>query len=1086
MKLKCLGSIICSLILNICLAQSFSELEADFNNYGSNRNYNEAYKTAKKMESFAIKNKSDTSVFFEKAYFYEFVSYTLLGNQDSLGPFYAIEFTKQVAKLTQAGCFYSCKSTLLDFIDFVKSISWDKTWLYCENIRCLAIIYLNEGNVSEAERLLKESISIYRINNERGLKYCWALLDYSKILDDSGRLLDAKKNLDECLYLYDSVGIKNESYCVVLNDLGLINIKLGNINEGINLLNKEYDIVKKGLSVNNNISIASLSNLGVIYLHELNDFEAGGILLKEAYDLDRKINFQKNENYVIVGQLGYYYAMIGDFINSEKYYLKSLDLRKKIFGLKSKEYASGLNNLGCFYSDLGNENSAKKNFNQALLIIKDLKGRINSEYATYLGNIAISNSHLGELTLAVENQVEVLSIYEKLFDKNHPSIALQKNNLSRSYFNIGNFELAEKSALESLKTYKNLYGRENSIIADCETNLGLIYQKEKRFKESEASLNSALILRKEKLGIYNNLYFASVWNLANFYNQTSNYSKANNLFKEAYSLKSDYFINNFNFLNLKEREILWNNKGFVFHELIDYATKSFGLYETNSVLAYNSILTSKALLMGASLDFNKSISNSKDNSIVKLFSDLKASRTYIAKYNSENNGTQELLSKMEQQTDSLDQLLSRKMSSYSDYKKSFLLTWKDVQSNLGIDEASVEFSRYYNDKDSSYNYIALILRAGDKYPQLIKLCSENELLKLSPEKELSEIYSLIWKPINEKLNGTKTIYYAPDGLLNNISFNALYQEKDGAKEYLIDKYSMQQLTSTRYLALGLKKKASETIETNIALFGGVNYNDFPNSKADTISNLSAEASFLYKNAIVNRGTEENNRAGISYLPGTKKEVENISGLLKSNNWNVTILEGKDASEDKIKSFSGINSRSIVHIATHGFAFPDKQENKHKSILAFEKGNIKYKTSDNPMIRSGLLFSGSNMTWQGKGDSLLKTTNEDGVLTAYELSQLSLQNTKLVVLSACETGKGAIQGSEGTFGLKRALKLAGVENMIVSLWDVPDNETMEMMTAFYTELSKTKKPISSFEFAQKTMRVKYPDDPQKWAGFVFIR
>ena len=100
-----------------------------------------------------------------------------------------------------------------------------------------------------------------------------------------------------------------------------------------------------------------------------------------------------------------------------------------------------------------------------------------------------------------------------------------------------------------------------------------------------------------------------------------------------------------------------------------------------------------------------------------------------------------------------------------------------------------------------------------------------------------------------------------------------------------------------------------------------------------------------------------------------------------------------------------------------------------------------------MIRSGLLFSGSNITWQGKGDSLLKMTNEDGVLTAYELSQLSLDNTKLVVLSACETSKGAIQGSEGTFGLKRALKLAGVDNMIVSLWKVPDDATMEMMTIF---------------------------------------
>jgi CHAT domain-containing protein len=139
-----------------------------------------------------------------------------------------------------------------------------------------------------------------------------------------------------------------------------------------------------------------------------------------------------------------------------------------------------------------------------------------------------------------------------------------------------------------------------------------------------------------------------------------------------------------------------------------------------------------------------------------------------------------------------------------------------------------------------------------------------------------------------------------------------------------------------------------------------------------------------------------------------------------------------------------------------------------------------------MIRSGLLLSGANWTWKGKGDTLLKMTQEDGILTAYELSQLDLSKTKLVVLSACQTGKGAIQGSEGTFGLKRALKLAGVDNMIASLWDVPDEPTMEMMTLFYTELAKTKLPVSAFELAQKAMRNKYPNEPVNWAGFVFVR
>jgi CHAT domain-containing protein len=295
---------------------------------------------------------------------------------------------------------------------------------------------------------------------------------------------------------------------------------------------------------------------------------------------------------------------------------------------------------------------------------------------------------------------------------------------------------------------------------------------------------------------------------------------------------------------------------------------------------------------------------------------------------------------------------------------------------------------------------------------------------------------------------------------------------------------LNQLTSTRYLAMGLKEKEKEKISTSIALFGGVDYETFEIKKNDT-TNTFDQSSYILNIALASSGNGSF-RSGLEYLPGTKKEVEDIGVILKQNKWDVNIATEKNASENTIKLFSEKNSKSIMHIATHGFAIPERIENKKNTTFEVDRGYEKYTASDNAMIRSGLLLSGANWTWQGKGDTLLKMTNEDGVLTAYELSQLDLSNTKLVVLSACQTGKGAIQGSEGTFGLKRALKLAGVDNMIVSLWDVPDNETMEMMTLFYTELAKTKLPVSAFELAQKAMRNKYPNEPVNWAGFVFVR
>jgi CHAT domain-containing protein len=112
-----------------------------------------------------------------------------------------------------------------------------------------------------------------------------------------------------------------------------------------------------------------------------------------------------------------------------------------------------------------------------------------------------------------------------------------------------------------------------------------------------------------------------------------------------------------------------------------------------------------------------------------------------------------------------------------------------------------------------------------------------------------------------------------------------------------------------------------------------------------------------------------------------------------------------------------------------------------------------------MIRSGLILSGANSSWQQVDPRI--ADEEDGILTAYEISLLDLSNTDLVVLSACETGLGEVQGSEGVYGLQRAFKIAGVKNIIMSLWQVPDKQT-----------------------AQKTMRDKKLE-PYYWAGFVLM-
>ena len=135
-----------------------------------------------------------------------------------------------------------------------------------------------------------------------------------------------------------------------------------------------------------------------------------------------------------------------------------------------------------------------------------------------------------------------------------------------------------------------------------------------------------------------------------------------------------------------------------------------------------------------------------------------------------------------------------------------------------------------------------------------------------------------------------------------------------------------------------------------------------------------------------------------------------------------------------------------------------------------------------MIRSGLILAGANPSWQGVEPPAGK---EDGILTAYEISQMNLSSTELVVLSACETGLGDVEGNEGVYGLQRAFKIAGAKYLMMSLWQVPDEETSEFMTTFYREWLGGKTIRQAFRQTQQAMRENYPREPFLWAGFVLV-
>ena len=219
----------------------------------------------------------------------------------------------------------------------------------------------------------------------------------------------------------------------------------------------------------------------------------------------------------------------------------------------------------------------------------------------------------------------------------------------------------------------------------------------------------------------------------------------------------------------------------------------------------------------------------------------------------------------------------------------------------------------------------------------------------------------------------------------------------------------------------------------------------------------------------------NTRGNWAYLQNTLLEVEQIKKLLKVRGVDVTTYSGPYATEGAFKQLDGTTA-DVVHIASHGYYIP---QTKRATIPYFSNSESTENIQDE-LFYSGLILSGGQRSW---ADSTFKPDNNDGILTAYEISKLDLHNVNLVVLSACETGLGD-DLFDGIFGLQRAFKKAGVSSILMSLWQIDDKATSEYMSLFYEKLVEGYSKHDAYISTVLTMKEKYPD-ANYWASFVLL-
>lgn len=334
----------------------------------------------------------------------------------------------------------------------------------------------------------------------------------------------------------------------------------------------------------------------------------------------------------------------------------------------------------------------------------------------------------------------------------------------------------------------------------------------------------------------------------------------------------------------------------------------------------------------------------------------------------------------------------------------------------------------------------------------------------------------VWDPIAAHAAGASRIVIVPDGALHLVDFAALPDARGG---YLVERVPvMMRLGAERDLA-AMGRGAGEGAGSLLALGGA----DF-----ESAGPLSSGAGATTRGGAVACARFADVR--FAALPGAAAEAESLTAHWRARGGKTSLLSGGSASEREF--CAAAPHFSTLHIATHGFfvggecAVSAPASRGIGGLAAADASNASTATpgANNALRLSGLALAGANRRAQASGE-------DDGILTAEEISALDLSRVREVVLSACDTGLGDIAAGEGVLGLQRAFRLAGARSLVMSLWPVDDRATREWMDAYYgsrlgggagVAASVRAADLSRLRELRKAGR---PTPPSAWAGFVSL-
>jgi len=959
----------------------------------------------------------------------------------------------------------------------------------------LARLYQAQSAYAKAEPLFVRALNI----TENGFgplhpAVAASLNNLATVFLDQGAIDRAEPLFARALSITEkALGPTHRDVATGINNLGVLYQARGAYSKAEPLLLRALDLREKAFGSTHTEVAATVNNLAMLYRNQGAYSKAEPLLVRALAIYEKALGPTHLDVATSLNNLAGLYRSQGKYGMAESLFVRALHINEKGVGVAHPVVATSLNNLATLYQDQGAYEKAEPFLLRALAIRERALGPTHPDVAESLLNLGSLFEDEGAYVKATPLLVRALAIHEKMLGPLHPDVARSLNSLAAIYLGQGAYDKAEPLLIRALALREQVLGDRHTDVAASLNNLAMLYQAQGAFSKAGALYDRARRTNEQALGPTHPDVATNLDNLARLYSAQRLYAQAEPLFARAAEIHEQQLRTELAQLSEPRKRALIVLMQGEADELVSLHADAMPVSAQALELAFTTVLRRKGRILDSLVDNQTALRAHLNPALRAQLTELSAARAELSARLYAPLGLggvvdREATRVARAHIDELESTLSAASTEFRVHSDP--VTLAKIQAALPPGATLVEFVRYhrYDARQPQHwqedRYVAYLLTAhtsarwvalGAAAPIDAQvdavLTAMNPKVKVSTgasQAALRRLDALVFAPLRPQLAGVSHLILAPDGKLNIVPFEALV---DAEGRYALERYLLSYVTTGRDL---LRLAVHRTARSASVIIADPDYGPVPT---------------------------ERNTTAVSFVPlaGALAEATDLQRYFST-----TPLTGSDATKAALAALLG---PAMLHVATHGFYARDPGASPIASYPSMLKSSgaprpAPPKASSAPLaprqVARGMFVDGgaSLLLPSARADDptngldraglAMAGANQSaaGIVTARELAGFDWWGTQLVVLSACETGIGALPSGDGVYGMRRALVLAGAASQVVSLWSVSDSSTRDLMRDYYAELAHGTGRAEALRQAKlRLMRQPRYAHPYYWAGFI---